>query len=133
VVLSHLVYEFPCRRISGHGALCASAPATGPRVAAEKSWPWVLLVNRLYYQRIREKAVDASIIVLGHRTTQRHHHGHGGIDLLVGTLLGRIQVTPPICLAHDIAEAPLQHRVAVMARPTKARRGVELDNRQATM
>jgi Sulfite exporter TauE/SafE len=59
------------------------------------------------------------------RAADRHEQRHGRVDLPVA-LLGREQVAAPVLLAHDVADAPRHHRIAVVGEPARAHRGVQL-------
>jgi hypothetical protein len=56
---------------------------------------------------------------------------HSGIDLLIGPLLCGIQVAVSVRLADDVAEAPLEHRIAIVPQPACAHRPIELNNNRA--
>ena len=86
--------------------LCASPltayPAAYPKTAARRCW---------------------SAAPARHRPPDRHDERDGGIDLLLRPGLGRVEVAPAVGLAHDIADAPLQHRIAVLLEAAGPHRG----------
>src|SRR3954468_17142118 len=79
----------------------------------------------------RNSRRSACPIVGRHRPTYPHHERDSGVDLLLRPLLRRIEVAPPVGLTDDVADAPLQHRIAVVPEPTSAHGGVELQDRRA--
>jgi PAS domain S-box-containing protein len=84
--------------------------------------------GRSTHHRVEQKRRDIlDAIVRGLRAANRHHERHGRVDLPVA-LLGREQVAAPVLLAHHVADAPPEHRVAVVPQPAGPHRRVQLDD-----
>src|SRR3712207_240375 len=126
--------------VSGHGSKSGAPLPPATRRLPAASWaysawpqPWTGSSSRteprdsqaLDHEKIAP-LVDGARSLLRRRAADRHHQRHGGIDLLRWPLLRGVEVAAPIRLADNVAQTPLQHRIAIVPEPAGAHGSIEL-------